>query len=307
MKDPVECVPNFSEGRDSGIVEAVSKSAAEIPGCFVLDLHSDYDHHRSVLTLAGEAEAVLEAMIRVAEECVRRIDLRRHHGVHPRVGALDVVPFIPLGATTMEVCIRLAERFGQEVGQRLSLPTFLYGEAARDESRRELAWVRRGGLEGLARDIGRDPDRAPDFGPELLHPSAGAVAAGARGPLIAFNLLLAPPAGLDEAREVARRVRGLASELPGVKALGFFLPRRERAQVSMNLVDHRTSAPSVVVEAVASVVQELGLEIQEGELVGLMPAVAAPGNPAAALRLPNWAEDNLLEVRWRRVIGEDFP
>ncbi len=302
MDQLVECIPNISEGRDLEVVRRIA-AAAEIPGCHVLDVHSDPDHHRSVLTMAGTGESVLEAVLKVAELSVRLIDLRRHQGVHPRIGALDVVPFVPLGATPMEVCVRLAERFGLIVGRNLGIPCFLYGEAARDEARAELAWIRRGGLEFLGRAIREDPERAPDFGPSALHETAGAVCAGARGPLIAFNLLLEPPAGLDEAREIARRIRALGDALPAVKALGFFLPTRRRAQVSLNLVDFRRTPPAVAVAAVCQTAGEIGAEVAEGELVGLIPAAALPASPQTELRLPRFSPEQILEVRWEQVTG----
>ncbi|GAB4119773.1 MAG: glutamate formimidoyltransferase [Acidobacteriota bacterium] len=307
MEPLVECIPNFSEGRDPVVIRRVVAAAEGIEDCYVLDVHSDPDHHRSVLTMAGAAEAVLEAALRVAEAAVRWIDLRRHHGVHPRIGALDVVPFVPLGQTSMEVCVRLVERFGLIVGQSLEMPCFLYGEAARDDARAELAWVRRGGLEFLRRAIRHDPDRAPDFGPAALHETAGAVSVGARGPLIAFNLLLEPPAGLDEAREVARRIRALGGGLPAVKALGFFLPRRRRAQVSLNLVDYRQTSPAAAVTAACREAEKIGVEVGAGELVGLIPAAAVPASPEVELRLPEFRPEQILEVRWEQVSGRRLP
>lgn len=306
MDGLVECVPNFSEGRNRAVIEAIVAAARGVGGCHILDVHSDPDHHRSVLTLAGEGEAVLEASLRVAAEAVHRIDLRCHQGVHPRIGAMDVVPFVPLGATPMCVCVRLAERFGQAAGSGLGIPCFLYGAASRQESHRELAWARRGGPESLALRILRHSDWAPDFGPAALHESAGAISVGAREPLIAFNILLDPPAGLPEAREIARRIRASNGGLPGVKALGFLLPSRNRAQVSMNLVDYRQSAPATVIAAVRAVASELGVVVHSGELVGLIPEAAVPADPQRDLLLDDFRPKRILEVRWRQASGREI-
>jgi glutamate formiminotransferase len=292
----VECVPNFSEGRDPAIIAALRGAVRDVPDVRLLDTHSDPDHHRTVLTFVGMAEPVAEAAFRAVREAAARIDMRRHRGVHPRIGAADVVPFVPLGDTPMTTCVGLAEELGARLGEELDLPVYLYGEAARRPERRVLAAVRRGEYEGLAAVIATDPSRAPDFGPARLGP-AGAVAVGARGPLIAFNVLLAT-SDLAIAQAVAREVRASSGGLPAVQALGVRTSRPGTVQVTMNLTDTRQTSLPTAVAAVRAAAARRGVELVESELVGLAPADALLPAAAEALVLPGLTRRQVLELAW---------
>jgi glutamate formiminotransferase len=267
----IEAVPNFSEGRDPKAMAAIAGAAARA-GAAVLDIHQDPDHHRSVVTLAGDAMQVVEALVQTALEAVARIDLRRHQGVHPRIGAVDVIPLVPLGQARLGDCVELAVGLGRRLGQ-LGLPVYLYGEAATRPERRRLAAIRRGQFEGLAAAMAL-PWGAPDFGPSQPHPTAGAVAVGARGPLIAFNVDLAPGADVGVARAVARAVRASSGGLPAVQALGWWLARRGRAQVSMNLLDYRVTGLAAALAAVRAEAARHGATVAQAEIVGLAPEAA---------------------------------
>jgi glutamate formiminotransferase/formiminotetrahydrofolate cyclodeaminase len=293
----VECVPNFSEGRRPEVVEAIADEARAVEGVSVLGCESDADHNRSVLTLAGEAEPVLEAAFRCAAKATALLDLRRHNGAHPRMGATDVIPFVPLGDTTMAECVALAERLGERIGKELAIPVFLYAEAARRTERRRLADVREGQFEGLREAIGRDPARAPDFGPAAIHPSAGAVAVGARFFLIAYNVNLASR-DVALAKKIARSLRESDGGLPGVQAAGFDLADQGKVQVSMNLLDYRQTGMRKVFLKVRSKAKKGGAEVAESEIVGLVPRGAVHQIVAEGLRLdaplgPQVIEDNL--------------
>ena len=271
----IEAIPNISEGRRPDIVRAIVAAAASVPGIALLDCSSDASHHRSVITLAGTATSLREAVFRLFDAAIARIDLRGHTGAHPRIGAVDVVPFVPLGGMPMAACIGLARDTAAEVAARFDLPTYLYAEAAGRPERRQLDQVRRGGFEGLAAKL-RSPEWAPDHGPARPHPTAGAVAFGARGPLIAFNVNLAS-ADIDAARAIARAVRERDGGLPAVQALGLRMAAREGApvQVSMNLTDHRRTSISTAVARVTKEAAARGIAVTGTELVGLAPAAAA--------------------------------
>lgn len=269
MTKLVESVPNFSEGRRLGVIDRICEAVESVPGAFLLDRTSDPSHNRSVLTLAGEAAEVLEALERTFGVAVAEIDMEQQTGEHPRIGAVDVVPFVPLGDTKMSDCIELARTFGSRVAERFSVPVYLYGEAATTPERRRLADVRRGQYEGLKALIG-EPDRTPDFGPARMHPSAGATAVGARPFLIAYNINL-ETADLDLAKRIARRIRESSGGLPKVQANGFWIEELGRAQVSMNLLDFRTTPIWLVWEAVAAEAAEDRVDPAESELIGLAP------------------------------------
>jgi glutamate formiminotransferase len=290
----IECVPNVSEGRDraaiDGIVAAVAAS-----GCRVLDLHVDPDHHRSVVTFVGEEDELFEGALALAREAMARIDLRVQRGVHPRMGAIDVIPFVPLQAATMTDCVRLARRVGRAIGEGLEIPVFLYEAAAASEVRRSLATIRKGQFEGLGKKLGQ-PEWAPDFGPRRPHPTAGVAAVGARGFLVAFNVVLGTD-DLSIARGIAGAIREANGGLKGVKALGLALASREVVQVSMNLTDiGATNLPA----AYARVEREAacrGVSVVESEIVGLVPRAAAAGATTADLRLDRDLEGVILENR----------
>ncbi len=290
--DPLECVPNVSEGRRPEVVARLVAAAASVPGARVLDVSSDPDHNRSVLTLAGDAEALHQALLALFEAALAEIDLTRHQGVHPRLGAVDVVPFVPLGTTPMAVAVAAAERLAREVAERFSLPVYLYEQAARHPGRRRLADIRRGGFEGLAAKMA-DPAWAPDAGPLHPHPTAGASVIGARFFLIAFNALLDTP-NVEVARAVARRVRESGGGLPAVRALGVYLASRGQAQVSMNLVDFRRTSLLAALDRVRHEAAALGARVTATEVIGLVPEEAALDVVRDALQLPGFAADRML-------------
>lgn len=293
----LECVPNVAEGRDAQAVGAIAQAFASAGGT-LLDVSSDADHHRSVITFAGTPEQVVEGAVRGAAEAVRRIDLTRHRGEHPRMGATDVVPFIPLGSATMDDAVRAAEAAAARIADELSIPTFLYGEAARAPARRDLAWVRKGEFEGLREAVPVDPERVPDFGPRRLHPTAGASAVGARFFLIAFNVNLRSR-DLALAKRIAKEVREKDGGLPAVKALGFDLAEKGEVQVSMNLVDFRRTSPVQAFDAIAAKARAAGVEVAGSELVGLIPEAAAPAGFAERVRLIGFSPDQVIEARLR--------
>ena len=302
----IEAIPNVSEGRRTSTMEALVTAIGETPDARLLDHSADPSHNRSVFTLVGDAPALLEAIVRIFRVAVREIDLRHHTGAHPRIGAVDVVPFVPLGATPMSDCVTLARAVAADVAHRFSIPIYLYEAAAADPDRRRLEDIRRGQFEGLG---DRRPRQAhpPDFGPAVPHPSAGATAVGARGPLVAYNVNLAT-GDVEVARRIARLIRERTGGLPGVKAMGVELSHRGLTQVSMNLVDYRRTA---VPEAFAFVKREagrLGVEIADSEIVGLAPAAALAGATRAELQLDPLSLDPVLETRLAApVLGPSGP
>ncbi len=295
---PFECVPNFSEGRDGAKVERIAAAAGEVPGVTVLDVERNADHHRAVVTLYGEAEPLLEGVFRAMRVATETIDLTQHHGEHPRMGATDVVPFVPIGDATMEQAVQLAERLGTRVARELGIPVYLYAAAARRPERRDLAEVRRGEFEGIRASIGTDPARAPDFGEPRVHPTAGAVAIGARPVLIAYNVRLAT-ADVGVAKKIAHLVRGRDGGLPEVKALGFEIAERHRAEVSMNLTDYRVTPVPRAFDAVRRAAEGLGTTVEESEIVGLVPEDALFDAAEAALQLRGFERRAVLERRVR--------
>lgn len=272
MANLVECVPNFSEGRRSEVVDAIADRVAATDGVHLLDRTSDRDHNRSVLTFAGSAEAVASAMESAVAEAIARIDMNEHEGQHPRIGAVDVIPFVPLGETTMDECIELARDFGRRIAEHFDLPVYMYAKAALRSGREVLADIRRPQYEGL-RLLITEPEHAPDFGPARLHPTAGAVAVGARPFLIAYNINL-ESRDLELAKNIARRVRERSGGLPRVQALGLLLEDLDCVQVSMNLLDHSITPMWRVWETVGELARAEGVEARESELIGLCPLAA---------------------------------
>lgn len=293
----IECVPNVSEGRRQAWVAAI---ADELPryGVALLDFSADASHNRSVFTMAGASDALRQAVLFVAERAIAAIDLRSHHGVHPRVGALDVVPFVPLAGTPMAACVTLARDVGRELADRFSLPVYLYEEASLRPDRRRLEVIRRGGLEGLAARMAQ-PEWTPDFGPSTPHPSAGASVVGARQVLIAYNVNLASD-DLALAQRIARRIRESSGGLPCVKAMGVRLDHRGLVQVSMNLTDYTRTPPVVAFDRIAGDAARHGVDVLESELIGLIPEAALAGTSAAHLKLAGFTDDRILEVRLRQ-------
>ncbi len=296
----VECVPNFSEGRREPIIQALIRAVRSVPGAMLLDRHSDPDHNRTVLTFAGEPEAVLQAAFAAIRAAAELIDLNHHQGEHPRIGATDVVPFVPIAGVTMQECVQLARRLGQRVGDELGIPVYLYEAAATRPERVNLENIRRGEYEGLKESIGRDPDRQPDFGPARLGP-AGATVIGARQPLIAYNVYLHTE-DVQIARRIARAVRHSSGGLRYVKALGMLV--EGRAQVSMNLTDYRRTPVARVVEAIRREAARYGVAIHHSELVGLIPQQALIDAAQWYLQLDDFQPDQVLETRLQEAIRQ---
>lgn len=268
----IESVPNVSEGRRLDVVERLAAAIASVADVHLLDRTSDASHNRSVFTIAGPAGAVTEALERLIAVAVREIDMDAHWGEHPRIGAVDVIPFVPLGETTMDEAVELARAFGARIAERFDLPVYLYAQAARRADRVKLADVRRGQYEGLKAEIAQH-GREPDLGPARMHPSAGAVAVGARPFLIAYNINLESD-DVDLAKRIARRVRESGGGLPKLQANGFFIDELDRAQVSMNVLDFRVTPLWRVWETVRAEAAEDGVELHESELIGLAPLAA---------------------------------
>lgn len=299
----VECVFNVSEGRDIARIDRIRGALRSVTGCFLLDVHSDWDHHRSVFTVVGEPEILLDGVLEASRVAVEIIDLEPHRGVHPRIGAVDVVPFVPLAGVTMDACAELAREFGRRIASELDVPVFLYERASIGPVPVSLPEIRRGGLESLfgpSSGIG-GPKRIPDFGPDTAHETAGAVAVGAREILIAFNILLTSPEP-SIARTIARKLRESSGGLPAVRALGMYLESSRHAQISMNLTDYRRTSPHQAFEAVRSEALLHGTRIRESELVGLAPRNALPPDPESDLLLPRFGPDRILEHRvWQET------
>jgi glutamate formiminotransferase/glutamate formiminotransferase/formiminotetrahydrofolate cyclodeaminase len=300
----IECVPNFSEGRNQTTVRALVNAVESVPGVWLLDHTMDRDHHRSVLSFAGEPDAVVEAAFRTIRVATDLIDLRKHKGVHPRVGATDVVPFVPLHGTTMQDCIHLANRLGQWVGTELEIPVFLYEQAALHRDHAPLESVRRGGLQGLAFRMASDPDWTPDFGPFRLHKTAGALVIGARPPLIAFNVNLRST-DLSLARSIAKDLRQSNGGLPHLKAIGVELASRQMVQVAMNLTDHIITPLHVAFERVRTLAAKHGVEVGGSEVIGLVPQAALVQAAGHSLALEQFDSTKVLEMRLEtRLLGE---
>ena len=292
----IEVVPNVSEGRRPEIVHALCTAVASVPGATLLDHSSDPSHNRSVFTLVGEADALHDAVLRLVDVAVRHIDLgTTRRGAHPRIGAVDVVPFIPLEGAVMADCVTLARHTARSIAETFGVPVYLYEEAATRPERRRLESIRRGEFEGLAARM-CTAEWQPDYGPALPHPSAGATVVGARRPLIAFNVDL-ESATLDDARRIAAVVRESSGGLRGVKALGLWLPHRSTAQVSMNLTDFTITSLATAFNAVVQAAKARGVDIRESELIGLIPAAALAGTSPEQLKLSGFDRSRILEER----------
>lgn len=297
----IECVPNFSEGRRPDVVAAIRDAIAGVTGAHILDTSADASHNRCVITFVAPIDVVADAAFAGIREAQQRIDLTTHSGEHPRMGAADVVPFIPLDGATMEDCIALARSLGERVGRELGIPVFLYERAATRPDRENLADVRRGEFEGLRTEMGRTPQRVPDFGPGAVHPTAGAVAIGARPFLVAYNVYLGPASNMPVAKEVAKSVRGSVGGLKYVKGLGFEVDGQ--AQVSMNLVDTEKTPLHQAYEMVKMEAEARGVTPTWSELVGLVPERALFDAAARHIRLRNFTPDMVLERKVRTAIA----
>jgi glutamate formiminotransferase len=295
----LESVPNISEGRRPEVLERLADAAASVAGAHLLDRSADPDHNRSVFTLAGEAKPLEEALLRLFAEALASIDLRRHRGVHPRVGAVDVVPFVPLAGASMDDAATVARSLARSVSERHGIAVYLYGATAAAEGRRDLAAIRKCGPEGLARRLA-DPAWRPDFGPPRIDPRWGVSVIGARFFLIAFNVVLAND-DLAAARQVARAVRQSSGGLPAVKAIGVPLASCARAQVSMNLTDYRLTSLDRAFDAVREEARRHGAEVERSEIVGLVPEAAMRRLTPERLMLQGYSEAKLLETHLRRL------
>jgi len=295
----VECVPNFSEGRNRETIAALEAELAAVPGVALLDVQADAAHNRSVFTFVAPRDAALEAAFRAMRVARDRIDLTRHRGEHPRMGATDVVPFVPVRGVTMDDCVTLARRLGERAGAELGIPVYLYARAATRPERERLPDIRKGEFEGLRERIGTDPAADPDFGPRRIHPTAGATAIGARPFLVAYNIYL-DTADVAVAKEIAKRIRTSSGGLPAVQASGFAVAGK--AQVSMNLLDVDVTPPVTVFAAVEREATQRGIAILRSEIVGLVPERAILGASAACLKHADPA-DHLLEAKIRAAEG----
>jgi glutamate formiminotransferase / formiminotetrahydrofolate cyclodeaminase len=303
MRRLVECVPNFSEGRDAAKLEEIMAVMRQEPGVFVLDQESDRDHNRSVVTLAGEPEAVQRAVVRAVGKAAELIDLTRQTGAHPRIGATDVVPFVPIEGVTLDDCVALAKQAAREIWERFQIPTYLYEAAAERPDRKNLENIRRGQFEGLRQEVSHNPERAPDFGDNRLHPTAGATVVGARKFLIAYNINL-DSADLGIAKAIAKKIRHSSGGLPGVKAMGVDLRARHLAQVSMNLTDFEATPVHRVFEVVKSEAKSHGVGIAGSEIIGLIPRRAIEMTADYFLKVENFSPALVLENRLEQSLLE---
>lgn len=286
MAKVVECIPNFSEGRDAAIIEALAKEAQSVPGAALLDYSADASHNRSVFTLAGNPEAVEEAAFRLCRLAVEKIDLTKHTGEHPRMGAVDVVPFVPIREMTAGECVEISKRLARRVWEELRLPVFLYEDSATGEHRRNLAAIRKGQFEGMAEKM-QAPQWAPDHGEGIPHPTAGVVAIGARMPLIAFNVNL-DTGDLEIANKIAKAIRGSSGGYKYCKAIGVMLEKRGIAQVSMNMVNYEGTPLYRAYEAIRFEAARWGVGIIGSELIGLAPAKALVDCAEYYLKIENF-------------------
>lgn len=293
----VECVPNFSEGRRPEVIEQIVADAKSVAGVAVLDVKPDHDHNRVVVTLIGDPEAVSEAVFRACRRASQLIDMNEHHGEHPRIGATDVIPFVPLSGVTMDECVVIATELGRRIASELEIPVYLYERAAQKPERRNLADVRRGEYEGLQSAIA-NPERQPDFGPSRMHPTAGATVVGARAPLVAFNVNL-DSSDLKLAKRIAKQIRESSGGFPAVKALGVMLSERNLAQVSMNMVDYTTTGLYTAFLAIKEEAAKAGVGIVGSEIIGLLPLQSLIDVALLALQVEDFHLTQVLETHLR--------
>ncbi len=296
MAEIVECVPNFSEGRRREVVDAIAEAIGAVPRVRLLDREMDANHNRCVITFVGDRASVAEGAMAGARKAVELIDMNLHHGEHPRIGALDVCPFVPVAGVTMDDCVRIARDVGKRIAEELGVPVYLYEAAATRPDRKDLPNVRRGEYEGLKAEIETNPDRRPDFGPAKMHPTAGATVVGARPLLIAWNVNLATT-DVRVAKRIAKAIRESDGGLPAVRAKGFDLADRGLVQVSMNMIDyHKTSLLRVFGE-IRKLAEAEHVTIAESEIVGLVPLDPLLEAAVAQFRLANFKRSQILETR----------
>jgi glutamate formiminotransferase len=292
----VECVPNFSEGLNADTVQRIADAIRSVDSTCVLDTHIDPDHNRSVITFVAPTDKIVEAALKAVARATQLIDMRQHKGEHPRLGATDVLPFVPVRDVTMEECVQLAHQAGRRIAAELSIPVYFYEQAALRPERKNLEDVRRGALERLREEIATVQAREPDVGPRLTHETAGAIAVGARQFLIAFNVVL-KSTDITIARQIAKKIRFRHGGLPFLKALGFQLHSRGLVQVSMNLVNYEVTGMTEAYEAVEREANRIGVEIESAEIVGLVPEAALDRKAAYFSKLVDFSERKVLEYQ----------
>jgi glutamate formiminotransferase len=302
-KQLIECVPNFSEGQRPEVIEAIVAPFRKKKGCVVLDFRADPDHNRLVVSLVGEPEPIQEALLEAAQTAISHIDLNHHQGGHPRIGAVDVIPFVPLRNITMEACVELAHGFGSRYFEETGVPVFFYEEAALTPGRRQLENIRKGQYEGLKKEIA-NPERHPDVGEPKLHSTAGATAIGARKFLIAFNVNLETD-DIDVAKEIARAVRGSSGGLGHVKCIGLALKDRGLVQVSINIVDYEKNALYRVLELVRMEAKRWGVSVAETEIYGMVPAAALLDSISFYMQTAGFDPSQVIELRLLEMLGDD--
>ena len=303
MRKIVECIPNFSEGRNAGVIDQIVAAIKTVPGAVLLDHESDADHNRSVVTFVAPPDKVVDAAIRAAGRAAELIDLNKHTGEHPRMGATDVIPFVPISGVTMEDCVALARNCGERMWSELSIPVYLYEKAATRPERENLATVRKGQFEGIRDEIASLEARRPDFGEPSVHPTAGITAVGARPPLIAYNVNLGT-ADIEIANKIARAVRHMSGGLRYVKALGFELKDRGIVQVSMNMVNYEGTPLFRAFEMIKREAERYGVQVVGSEIVGLVPQHALNAVADFYLQLENFSENQILEERLAAALEE---
>jgi glutamate formiminotransferase len=296
MKKIIECVPNFSEGRRKKVIEAIFESVKNFPKVKLLDVESDPDHNRCLGTLVGEPQPVFEAVLQMIKVATKLINMEKHQGEHPRIGATDVVPFIPVANVSMEECVELAKRLGKKVGEELKIPVYLYEAAATRPERVNLAEVRKGEYEGLKKEMETNPNRKPDFGPQKMHPTAGAMVIGARKFLIAYNVNL-DTKDVQIAKDLAKLVREKDGGFPCVKALGFEIANKGYVQVSMNLCDFEKTNMDNVFRKIKEEAKKRGVKVLGSEIYGMVPMAALKGIDIKELELIDFKENQILEER----------
>jgi glutamate formiminotransferase / formiminotetrahydrofolate cyclodeaminase len=301
MKTIVECVPNFSEGRDRAVIDQIVAAIQSVPGLCIMDLEMDYDHHRSVITFVGEKERVGEGALRAIGKAAELIDLTKHSGAHPRIGATDVVPFVPVKNVTLEECIAIAKQMGEETSRRFAIPVYLYESAATRPDRVQLENIRKGQFEALREEIAKSVDRLPDFGPPRIHPTAGATVVGARKFLIAYNINLNTP-NVEIAKRIAKAVRNSSGGLRYVKAMGVELKAKTQAQVSMNLTDFEQTPVYRAFELVKREAERYGTTIADSEIVGLIPQKAIEMAAEFYLQMESFRSNLIFENRLAELL-----
>jgi glutamate formiminotransferase len=302
-KQLIECVPNFSEGRRSEVIEKLIRPFQTQKGCVLLDNRADQDHNRLVVTIVGEPASVQEALLESAQVAIEHIDLEQHQGGHPRVGAVDVIPFVPLRNTTMENCVEMAHRFGRRYYEETGIPVYFYEEAALIPERKQLEVIRKGQYEALKYEVTR-VERHPDVGEPKLHPRAGATVVGARKFLVAFNVNLGT-SDIKVARDIAKAVRSSGGGFSHVKGIGLSLEERGLVQVSMNIVDYEENALHHVLEFIRMEAKERGVEVIETEVYGMIPAAALLNSVSSYMQLADFKPDQVIELRLLEMLGDD--